>query len=266
MLATKVPDRKFDFSLDYRVINELGAALYARARIELPVTSPERREYLQKTIAAYRRTLAIDSEDVSAHYGLGQAYGDPAWGDKTAVESAGCEPDDGDKAEPVDADALVKLAASIADPKRRRDRAPDAGVAPGTRHRRGSWTARARATSRGWSRFTSCRDPWARLGRARPTPKLRPRWRKPWKSRTTGCTNGSSPTRPPRAGPFALARQRDPAANHNAQSIVIHSLHRPGAPGIDQPVASGLARTIHRTTDHHDRRRQAAAPLRRTPQ
>jgi hypothetical protein len=36
---------------------------------------------------------------------------------------------------------------------------------------------------------------------------------------------------------FATARKRDPAANQNAQSIVIHSLHRPGAPGIDRPAA-----------------------------
>lgn len=33
---------------------------------------------------------------------------------------------------------------------------------------------------------------------------------------------------------FAAARRKDPAANQNAQSIVIHSLHRPGAPGIDR--------------------------------
>jgi hypothetical protein len=40
---------------------------------------------------------------------------------------------------------------------------------------------------------------------------------------------------------FATAREKDPAANQNAQSIVIHSLHRPGAPGIDgtaTPAAS----------------------------
>ena len=29
---------------------------------------------------------------------------------------------------------------------------------------------------------------------------------------------------------FAIARKNDPAANMNAQSIVIHPLHRPGAP------------------------------------
>ena len=49
----------------------------------LPVKSPERKEFLTKAIAAYRRTLAIDSEDVAAHYGLGLAFGDPAWGART---------------------------------------------------------------------------------------------------------------------------------------------------------------------------------------
>ena len=39
---------------------------------------------------------------------------------------------------------------------------------------------------------------------------------------------------------FAAAR-KNPAANQNAQSIVIHSLHRPGAPGIDRPAAKVAA-------------------------
>ena len=77
-----------------------------------------------------------------------------------------------------------------------------------------------------------------------------------------GCTNGSSPTRPPRAGPFALARAEDPAANLNAQSIVIHPLHRPGAPGIDQPV------TTARLASHESHRsrppRQTRPPHRST--
>ena len=40
---------------------------------------------------------------------------------------------------------------------------------------------------------------------------------------------------------FAIARQNDPAANMNAQSIVIHPLHRPGAPGIDVPASTAAA-------------------------
>jgi hypothetical protein len=32
---------------------------------------------------------------------------------------------------------------------------------------------------------------------------------------------------------IAKARRSNPAADQNAQSIVIHSLHRPGSPGIE---------------------------------
>ncbi len=46
--------------------------------------------------------------------------------------------------------------------------------------------------------------------------------------------------KPPRVECFAIARQQSPAANANAQSIVIHSLHRQGAPGLDQEVKPAL--------------------------
>src|SRR5262249_1477991 len=81
VLDTKIPDRKIDLSLDYIVINELARACFDRAQApSLGRDSPERREYLTKAIAAYRRTLAIDSEDVTAHYGLARAYSHVAWG------------------------------------------------------------------------------------------------------------------------------------------------------------------------------------------
>ena len=57
VLKTKIPDRKFDFSLDYEVNNEMASALYGRARIE-PIKSPERISYLERAIAAYRHTLS----------------------------------------------------------------------------------------------------------------------------------------------------------------------------------------------------------------
>jgi hypothetical protein len=37
----------------------------------------------------------------------------------------------------------------------------------------------------------------------------------------------------------AIARRDNPAADQNAQSIVIHSLHRPGAPGVEAASAAG---------------------------
>ena len=40
----------------------------------------------------------------------------------------------------------------------------------------------------------------------------------------------------------AIARKASPAADQNAQSIVIHPLHRPGAPGIDpKPLVHTVA-------------------------
>jgi tetratricopeptide (TPR) repeat protein len=75
VLSTKIPDRKFDFSMDYEVINALGSAYELRARQERSGT-PERLDFLEKAIEAYARTLAIDSENLMAHYGLGQSYGE----------------------------------------------------------------------------------------------------------------------------------------------------------------------------------------------
>jgi hypothetical protein len=37
----------------------------------------------------------------------------------------------------------------------------------------------------------------------------------------------------------AVARRDNPAADQNAQSIVVHSLHRPGAPGVEAAPAAG---------------------------
>ena len=59
VLATKIPERKIRLQHSIiEVINELGAALYARRASSCRSTSPERRDYLKKAIAAYRRTLA----------------------------------------------------------------------------------------------------------------------------------------------------------------------------------------------------------------
>src|SRR5262249_51166755 len=116
VLKTRIPERKIDLGMDYFVINDLAGALYARALDpSLTPDSPERREYLMRAIAAYRRTVAIDSEDVIAQYGLAQAYHNPAWG-KIPQEEAG-QGDAADGSANVDADAIVKLARAIADAK-----------------------------------------------------------------------------------------------------------------------------------------------------
>jgi hypothetical protein len=71
----KVPDRKFDFSLDYNAINELGGTLYDLAKqARGPARKAERAALMSESIATFQRTLTIDSENVVAHYNLQQLY------------------------------------------------------------------------------------------------------------------------------------------------------------------------------------------------
>jgi tetratricopeptide (TPR) repeat protein len=239
VLATKVPERKFDFSLDYEVINELASARYARARIEA-VASPDRQAYLRKTIADYRRTLAIDSEDVAAHYGLGLAYGDPAWKANVPDDPAsGPTPIESSDGKPVDPDDLLKWASSIADP----------GVSEAERRAGALRLTREivrfmeGTPPRFLSRLEPLHDVVEILGpawEAETNPSLTAALAKPLEMAHKRLHERLKPDETAEGRAFALARQKDPAANQNAQSIVIHSLHRPGAPGID-PTAGTLA-------------------------
>ncbi len=86
VLSTKVPDRKFDFSLDYTVINELGQAQFQRGQqFRGEQKKSEREQWFQTAVTTYQKTLAIDSENVAAHYNLEQLYrqlGDESLADK----------------------------------------------------------------------------------------------------------------------------------------------------------------------------------------
>lgn len=231
VLKTKVPERKFDFSLDYEVNNELASALHARALIE-PVKSPERIAFLDRTIAAYRHTLSIDAENAAAHFGLGLVFSDPAWLvlQEEALDPGLVTPDTSKI--PATGDSLVDLATRTHDEKRTyADRLGAAmryegvivryleGQRPGYESRLNPLHDAAKRFGEAWAATTV---PTFRAGLVRPlelTHKALHRLLKP------------DETAEARA--IALARKRDPAANSNAQSIVIHSLQRPGAPGID---------------------------------
>jgi tetratricopeptide (TPR) repeat protein len=68
-------ERGFDFSLDYRVSNELGMTLFERARLERAEAGRSARDgLLREAIQWFERTLALDPENVTAHYGLAQVY------------------------------------------------------------------------------------------------------------------------------------------------------------------------------------------------
>jgi hypothetical protein len=69
--------RRFDFSRDYEVINELGQTLFERAKVERGAArAAARHDFLQKAADQFERTLTIDSENVTAHYALSLIYGE----------------------------------------------------------------------------------------------------------------------------------------------------------------------------------------------
>ena len=65
--------RGFDFSRDYRLLNALGGALFERAKLAPDAMAAE--TWLQGAAARFRQALAIDPENVAAHYGLAQVHG-----------------------------------------------------------------------------------------------------------------------------------------------------------------------------------------------
>jgi tetratricopeptide (TPR) repeat protein len=108
-------ERGFDFSLDIEVINmhaqvlfELGrqwARVAENTSNDAPATgSPsaneaeqQSKEYFRKAVTQFEKTLQVDSEDVTAHYNLGQLYQELGDTDKAAEHGklhAKYKPDD----------------------------------------------------------------------------------------------------------------------------------------------------------------------------
>ncbi len=68
-------ERGFDFSRDYRMLNELGRTLYERARQERGAARRTARlERLQQARSRFQQVLDIDPENLTAHYNLALVY------------------------------------------------------------------------------------------------------------------------------------------------------------------------------------------------
>jgi len=77
--------REFDFSQDYRLLNELGQTLYERAKEERgDERRDERSKLLEEAKGWFEKTLAIDQENLAAHYNLALIHGE--LGDATKSE------------------------------------------------------------------------------------------------------------------------------------------------------------------------------------
>ena len=63
--------RGFDFSSDYRLLNELGQTIFERAKQERTAEASERRRAMMAEAAGwFEQVLALDPENVTAHYNL----------------------------------------------------------------------------------------------------------------------------------------------------------------------------------------------------
>ncbi|HEX4954874.1 MAG TPA: multiheme c-type cytochrome [Thermoanaerobaculia bacterium] len=67
--------RGFDFSQDYRLLNELGQTLFERSKLEHGENrEPRRKELLTEAASLFERTLAFEPEEMGAHYNLSLIY------------------------------------------------------------------------------------------------------------------------------------------------------------------------------------------------
>ncbi|MDG3002673.1 multiheme c-type cytochrome [Paludisphaera mucosa] len=228
VLATRVPERKFDFSLDYVVVNDLAQACYNRSRIE-PVDGDQRKVWLKKAIAAYHRSVKIEAEDFSSHYGLGLAFGDPAWGPRPA------EPDA--PTEPVDPESLSKQVPGIADanaPAAARKEMALKLAADVSRYVKGPRPKFQSRLEPLYEVTDGLAQAWEQAG----DPEVQAAIGRVLEVGHKALHERLKPDETAEGRAFAIARGDNPAANMNAQSIVIHPLHRPGAPGIDPAAAA----------------------------
>ncbi len=78
VLEDRTPEmmrRGFDFSRDYEVINELGLTRFFRAQQMVGSSKHQQRQQLLRlAVGQFEKTLALDSENVTAHYNLALIY------------------------------------------------------------------------------------------------------------------------------------------------------------------------------------------------
>jgi tetratricopeptide (TPR) repeat protein len=115
----EIEERGLKFSKDYEVINELGQTLFERAKLERGAENRAAREsFLRQAVDEFKKTLALDSENGTAHYNLSLIYaqlGDEKRATEHRQAHARFRPDDNAR------DRAIELA-------RRRDPAADAAA------------------------------------------------------------------------------------------------------------------------------------------
>ncbi len=215
VLATRVPERKFDFSKDYDVLNALGSAYYRLSRVAA-VGSPERFAALEKSVNTYRKLITLDSENVGGHYGLGLAYAD--------LGGSGADAPSTTKGKAPSPERLIDLAAAFAT-KPTAQGSTDFlnelrtfldGPRPELSNRLEPMHEVYRRVA---PAFDAASDPGVKASAARVLARVHKELHLRFKEDETA-----------RGRAQRIARQANPAADRNAQSVVIHPLHAQGPP------------------------------------
>lgn len=101
LIGTRTPEmvkREFDFSQDYRLLNELGQTYVERSKLERGEEAQEARATFQRrAVELFESALAIDPENAQAHYNLSVLYrqlGDPEQGKFHFARYKTYKPDD----------------------------------------------------------------------------------------------------------------------------------------------------------------------------
>jgi len=98
MDTEQTQQRAFDFSRDYRLLNELGQTIFERAKQQRgEAARARRREQLAEAAGWFDRVLALDPENVTAHYNLAMLHGlmgDELRADRHRALHAKYKPDD----------------------------------------------------------------------------------------------------------------------------------------------------------------------------
>jgi tetratricopeptide (TPR) repeat protein len=220
--ANQPRDRRFDFGRDYVVLNKLGNTLFKRSQLEGDDPAAERR-FLERAVAAYERTLAIDPEDLDAHFGLYQCYA-RLGRDVPSVDEGGVPPPEARQ------EVLNALGEQIIDTRM----SPESRVQAALKLGDG-------ATA--WGREPTQPDRPRLPTYQALIVKLRPAFHaeaavdvRAALATALGHLHREvhallKPDDIARARTAALYRQKNPAANHAAEAIVIYPTRREGAPG-----------------------------------
>lgn len=213
-------NRKFDFTKDFVVINELAATLFRRSQQEDEVA--ERDRFLRQAVARYEETLTIEPEDLDAHYGLSQCFARLGERPLQGVQTTA----------PLSTDDHVLLAEATKVANQQLDRAE--------RIKTAVWLAESLVK---YAEIPSSPERQklptllALIAKCRPVYDENDVTLRVAVARLLGRIYRQThliykPDDNARDRTVRLYRAKNPAADHASQAIVLYPLNRPGAPGF----------------------------------